>query len=475
MTTHSRTGTIVRIIGIAGAAALALTACASPAPVPDPAPPMTVAEAAIERLAAGSCDSPEYAELGLMTTDGLRCGTLTVPIDRSAADSPTTGLTVVLTDQDAPRGVLLLIGGGPGGSSTWAVPTIRALMPDVAAQYQLVAMDLRGTGAGALDCPDVQQQVGSSDILAASADAIAACASSIGTWRDALSTEATVQDLDELRLALGVSEWALDGTSYGTFVAARYASSHPEAVGALVLDSVVPVEGVDPFLLSSFAALPDVLAEVCASEACETDPMEDLAAVLEAGYEPLPLFNMLVAYSVAAPSFTGVIDALASARAGDLGALDGLVAGMESAAASPLASFSAATHIATLCADAPMPWGASATPAERGAGLDAAIAQVPTEQTWPFPASVLGQMGTTFSCVHWSAASAAPAEIGDLTEIPALLLTGELDLSTPLANAMAMADRFGDPEIVSIPGAGHAAQMTPGGVGVVTDFLLAAR
>ncbi|HWL02121.1 MAG TPA: alpha/beta fold hydrolase, partial [Microbacteriaceae bacterium] len=273
MTARPRTrNAAARIIGIAGLLALTLTACTAPDPGPTATATKTVTEAAIEHLAADSCDSPEHADLGLMVTDGLLCGTLSVPIDRSAADSPTVGLTVVMTDQDAPRGVLLLIGGGPGGSSIWTVPTIRAIMPEVAAEYQLVAMDLRGTGAGALDCPEVQQQTGSSDILAASAGAIEACASSIGAWRDALSTDFTVQDMEDLRLALGAPTWALDGTSYGTFVAARYASSHPESVGALVLDSVVPVEGVDPFLLSSFAALPEVLAEVCASEACETDP-----------------------------------------------------------------------------------------------------------------------------------------------------------------------------------------------------------
>jgi len=486
MTSHPTTRhPIARALGSTGLIAflaLLLAGCAA-GPAPAPSGPVSTADpvtrAAIERLGAAPCDSADQAQLQLATTDGLLCGALRVPVDRETSGSATTDLTVVLTEGDAPRGVLLLIGGGPGGASTWSVPTIRAIMPEVAAEYQLVALDLRGTGTGALDCPEVQREVGSSDVLAPSAAAIDACATAIGAWQDALSTEATVRDLDELRIALGATRWALDGTSYGTFVAARYAAAHPEAVRALVLDSVVPVEGVDPFLLSSFEALPGVLAERCAAESCETDPVEDLAEVLAGGYPALPLFNMLVAYSVAAPVFDGVIDALAAARAGEPSALDGLVAAMDAAAAAPLSTFSAGTHIATLCADTPMPWGEATDPAQRQAALATAIAGVDPERIRPFPSSLLAELGTAFSCLHWPASGGAPLdaalEAEALAEVPALLLTGELDLSTPFANALAMAQRFTSPQLVTIPGAGHAAQMTPGGIGVVTDFLLAAR
>ena len=53
-----------------------------------------------------------------------------------------------------------------------------------------------------------------------------------------------VADLDDLRRALGAEQWTLDGVSYGTFVAERYAIAHPKSVKALVLDSVLP--HVDP-------------------------------------------------------------------------------------------------------------------------------------------------------------------------------------------------------------------------------------
>jgi len=474
-----RRGEAARGAGVLGATAivaLAMTACIA-APADSPSAPTSRTDAAIANLDARECDADDGAALGLAAVEGLWCGALTVPADRRVTAGTTIELTVVMTGGDAPRGPLLLIGGGPGGASAWAVPVVRAVMPEIAAEYQLVAMDLRGTGLGALDCPDVQHQVGTSDILAPDVAAIDACAAILGERAETVSTDATVADLDDLRAALGASTWTLDGTSYGTFVAARYAAAHPEAVAGLVLDSVVPVTGVDPFLLTTFDALPEVLTQACRAEQCETDPIADLAAVLESGADPVELLNTLVAYSALAPTFPGVFDALASARAGEPAPLAALVDGMRAATAAPLATFSAATHIATLCADTPMPWDpGTRTASERTPALERAIAGVPAERTAPFPPGVAAQLATTFSCLHWPYPSAGAQDaFAALADVPALLLSGEMDLSTPPANAEHMAQWFAEPRIVTVDGAGHGVQMTPGGVAAMTEFLLAPR
>src|SRR5438034_306234 len=61
-----------------------------------------------------------------------------------------------------------------------------------------------------------------------------------GAAREVYGTDDVVADMELLRQALGVERWALDGVSYGTFVAERYAVAHPAHVTRLVLDSVVP-------------------------------------------------------------------------------------------------------------------------------------------------------------------------------------------------------------------------------------------
>src|SRR5262245_5186095 len=48
-------------------------------------------------------------------TPGFTCGTLSVPLDHSRRTPGTLGLHVAMADNaDAPRGVLLVLSGGPG-------------------------------------------------------------------------------------------------------------------------------------------------------------------------------------------------------------------------------------------------------------------------------------------------------------------------------------------------------------------------
>ena len=61
----------------------------------------------------------------------------------------------------------------------------------------------------------------------------------------------------------------LYGVSYGTKVALTYAARHPDRVAGLVLDSVVPADGPDPFARAAFTAAPRVLRELCADGACK--------------------------------------------------------------------------------------------------------------------------------------------------------------------------------------------------------------
>ena len=71
-------------------------------------------------------------------------------------------------------------------------------------------------------------------------------------------------DIEALRVAGGYRKVMLYGVSYGTRVALTYAARHPDRVAALVLDSVVPLDGPDVWSRPSFAAVPRVLRELCA-------------------------------------------------------------------------------------------------------------------------------------------------------------------------------------------------------------------
>jgi hypothetical protein len=76
------------------------------------------------------------------------CATLSVPLDRAHPNDARLPLQVAVeTEPAAPRGVLVLLSGGPGAA---AVPTSSALLeqlgPDVVAAYRVVLIDQRGTG-----------------------------------------------------------------------------------------------------------------------------------------------------------------------------------------------------------------------------------------------------------------------------------------------------------------------------------------
>ncbi len=54
------------------------------------------------------------------------------------------------------------------------------------------------------------------------------------------SVDQAVDDLEQLRLRLGVGPWALLGTSYGAFLAQVYATRHPASVTGMLLMSAMP-------------------------------------------------------------------------------------------------------------------------------------------------------------------------------------------------------------------------------------------
>jgi len=200
---------------------------------------------------------------------GFSCSTLSVPLDPTGNTPGTLRLQVAAADNvTAPRGVLLFLTGGPGQPGAPSISRIATQrLPSLARQYRFVMIDQRGTGqAGAIVCPALQAQVGSSDIAVPQPDAVGACATTLGPSSAFYGTDETVADLEALRKALGVPSMTLDGVSYGSFTAERYAIAHPGHVTRLVLDSVVPHHATadESLYLVGLRAQSSVLRHACA-------------------------------------------------------------------------------------------------------------------------------------------------------------------------------------------------------------------
>jgi pimeloyl-ACP methyl ester carboxylesterase len=409
-------------------------------------------------------------------TGGFTCATLDVPLDHAHPARGTLHLQVGMGDNvHAPRGVLVVLSGGPGqpGLPILGRFVSRALAAE-RGRYRIVVLDQRGTGAGALDCTALQGEMGSSDLAPPSAAAVSACAHKLGARRAFFGTDDVVADLEDLRRALGVAGWALDGVSYGTYVGERYALAHPSHVTRLVLDSVVPQVGETDLGLDEFAAVRRVLSSVCGA-GC----VDDLAAVVRQDRLGPQLFDALTFDSIADPTFRTFWDvpaALQAARTGDRTQLDAFLAAAAAAQQStPASALDQGLHASALCADWRYPWGDSAAPlAGREEKLRAAVARIPPARLYPFDAATATGNGFVRQCLPWAPTPPTPLAHGKLL-VPTLLVNGDHDLSTPLAWARRQLALTPHGTLVVVPGAGHSVQsraVSDAGRAAVARFLL---
>jgi pimeloyl-ACP methyl ester carboxylesterase len=418
----------------------------------------------------------------------FQCSTLTVPLDHGLLPGPRAPgqlvLQVAMTDNPAPaRGVLMWLVGGPGeAGSRMAADIARQFDPAVLRDYRLVLLSGRGTGAGALVCPPLQQAMGSSDLVVPPAHAVTDCARSIGDSRKFYATSDTVEDIDALRGALGVDKLSIDAASYGTYVAERYAIAHPDHVARMVLDSVQPHDGFDYFFnVTVMNRIASVLRMVCDQTHCGTDPVADLARVVAQRHNGPALLDAITGRTSGAPQLTDLPAALHEAAGGQTATLDAIVtAGARDSEASA-DELSQGLHAATECEDMPGPWrDSSSQVAGRAAATATAVAALDPRTLYPFDAATATGNGVVVTCELWPTTPVAPsltrALHARLPAVPVLLLAGDEDVETPLALTQHEAALAPDSQLVVVAGAGHITQDTanpPAGRDAVTRFLTA--
>jgi pimeloyl-ACP methyl ester carboxylesterase len=454
---------------------LALLAAACTAAPPDSPPGAPAAQPAAPPARPALTGAHPCPDLPRFT-----CSYLTVPLDRSGKVPGTLRLQVAAaTNAHAPRGTLLFLTGGPGQPGVRFVAPVAHELATAVRSYRLVMIDQRGTGGEALDCPDLQRQMGESDTLPPTAQAVLSCAEALGVRRNFFTTADTVADLDSLRQALHVRSWTLDGASYGVFTAERYALAHPGRVRRLVLDSVVPQQDADPLYLASMHRAAFVLRQACLRQHCGYDPAAELARVITRYGYAVRIFDIMVILSIIDPRLSspsiGFLVRLHQAANGNPGPLRDLISGFYSGPPVRLEVYSSGLHAATLCADIPgMPWGNAAAPlAVRKAALARAIQRIPAAASWPFPPATAGAQGIVQECRYWPPARPDPAPPDRDLTMPVLLLAGELDLSTPLPWARQEAAQLPHARLVVISGAGHSTQLHSAKAAAVAErFLL---
>ena len=411
---------------------------------------------------------------------------MSVPLDRSGRVPGRVSLFVSrirARRQGGPtQPPLVVLVGGPGQSASdaFGVGGLSVLYPAYW-KRDVIIFDQRGTGrSGLLRCRRLEH----TNLFDAGA-AANACARSLGARRAFYTTRDTGDDIDALRQALGAERIALYGTSYGTKVALSYARRYPDRVERLVLDSVAPLEGPDPYYRDSTGAVPRVLRSLC-GRLCgwTTDPVADLSRLVQtigarggairgslvdargrrraARLTRVDLFSVLLAGDfdpTLRAAFPGAVEAALRRDVTPMLRLRRRAIEID-AEPPPPGVLSSAVYAATTCEETPMPWPRATPPdAAQRHGLAAAnAATLPDSAFEPFDRATALASDTLELCESWPAAPAAP-ELGSgpLPDVPVLLVEGADDLRTPVENAQRAAGSFPRAQVVVAPDTGHSA------------------
>ncbi len=212
------------------------------------------------------------------------CGFLTVLEDRSKTDGPTIRIhyAVFRSFSDAPLpDPVVYLEGGPGGHALQSVPLVfEDLVEPFLSERDFIMFDQRGVGYSepALTCPEqVELRFETLDLdlrgdryAVISIDALIQCHDRLrrdGIDLSAYNSAENAADLEDLRKALGYDQWNLFGVSYGTRFALTAMRDYPGGIRSVILDSTYTPD------VDLFTSLPESTNRVLRSlfDGCAAD------------------------------------------------------------------------------------------------------------------------------------------------------------------------------------------------------------
>ncbi len=206
-----------------------------------------------------------------------KCGTLEVYENRATKKGRMISLNILVlpaTGEKREPDPLVYFAGGPGSAATEDALGFAPEFTKIREHRDLVFVDQRGTGKShPLNCEfynpnDLQSYLGYFMPL----DDIRKCRPQLEANADLklYTTTIAMDDMDEVRAALGYEQINLFGGSYGTRAALTYLKRYPKRVRTATLQGVAPTNLHMPsdFPLGNERALQGVIAECAADEAC---------------------------------------------------------------------------------------------------------------------------------------------------------------------------------------------------------------
>jgi pimeloyl-ACP methyl ester carboxylesterase len=171
------------------------------------------------------------------TLDGTSawCGTLPVYEDRAARSGRMIDLHVAVIKAKNPKPAsdpIFWLAGGPGAAAAEDIPYAMQILWLANQQRDLVFVDQRGTGdSNKLTCPQPADP-------ALHIEALHSCLANLNGDPRAYTTAWAMDDVDDVRAALGYDQINLYGGSYGATAAQVYILRHGDQVRTAALDGV---------------------------------------------------------------------------------------------------------------------------------------------------------------------------------------------------------------------------------------------
>ena len=439
---------------------------------------LVVAAVAAKPTAAAEAHSASCHVPGFETP--VRCVELTVPLDYADPDGRSIAVTAAIVPATTARPApdpLFVFAGGPGQAGTDFGPWLQTAFAPVRRTRDVVLVDFRGTGrSGALACkpPDF---LGIAE-PAAVRQIVRDCAREHGPGLEFYTHREVVEDIERLRVALGLREINLWGGSFGTRIAQHYVRKYGAHVRSVVLDAATPV-GTSIFVTAPRTAedaLERLLADCAADTPCSRayptlgDDFAALLARAEAGAIRAELRRPDTGrVAQVALDRDGVVAIVRGALYAELthALLPFAITEAARGRLEPLAALGAATGewatstmalgftLSIVCSE-DLAQSARGDPAELSAGFvrdsyyrgfELFCAEWPTV---PLPAEML-----------------APFE----SDVPALVISGEADPVTPPSLGDATLAQFAQRVHAIVPGGLHTNSSNPCVASIIAEFL----
>jgi len=409
-----------------------------------------------------------------------QCGTLEVYENRAAQKGRKINLKVLVlpaTGPDRSPDPFFYIPGGPGSSATEDAPGVARQFAKIRERRDLVFLDQRGTGGShALDCKfynenDPQSHFG----YFFPVEDVKRCRVELEKEADLTmyTTPIAMDDLDDVRAALGYQQINIFGGSYGTRAAIVYLRQHPKHVRSLILQGAVPTNSFLPrdFAADNERALQLLIAECAGDEACNkefpnlrTDAKTVLDRLLQGPVEvEIPIRNP----STASPSNTSTPATAKIKLSRDVAAeaIRYMLYNPGGAGRVPLFLHQAATgHLVPLAQVALRFRQGLVAGGSNGMYLSITCAE---DVPWIKPGEGERRSANTFlgdyrvrqqreACALWPRAKIPPDYAQPVRgTAPVLILTGQLDPVTPPANGEAVARHLPNSLHVVVPYGAH--------------------